>query len=238
MGISVRVIAVTAVAGAMCACTATKRMTDVGYRPPPGHYRLIVMEPDIQVGLLTVGGAVEPRADWTSRAHDSVIKALAQQQSTHGADVTVVASAEDLRYDPQKLADLVWLHKAVGDSIRIHKYLGLTLPTKANRFDWTLGEPAVELGRATHYDYALFLHAEDSFESSGRVALRVADFLGCALGGVCISGGEQFAFASLVDLKTGQIVWFNTLKSSVGDIRTEEGAQKMVNTLLRSISSG
>jgi len=238
MGISVRVLAVMAVAGVLCACTATKRMTDVSYHPPEGQYRLLVMEPDIQVGLLTAGGAVEPRADWTARAHDSVLKALSKQQSTHGADVKVVTTAEDLRYDPKKLADLVWLHKVVGDSIRIHKYLGIVLPTKAHRFDWTLGEPAVELGAATHYDYALFLYAEDSFESSGRAVLRVADFVGCALGGVCLSGGQQFAFASLVDLKTGQIVWFNTLKSSVGDLRTEEGAQKMVNTLLRSISSG
>jgi hypothetical protein len=51
-------------------------------------------------------------------------------------------------------------------------------------------------------------------------------------------GGQQVAFASLVDLKTGQVVWFNTLASSVGDIRTQEGADKMVKTLLESMSNG
>ena len=48
----------------------------------------------------------------------------------------------------------------------------------------------------------------------------------------------QVAFASLVDLKTGQIVWFNTLAATSGDIRTPEGAQKMVNSLLDTMEPG
>ncbi|HVY79502.1 MAG TPA: hypothetical protein VG994_00850 [Steroidobacteraceae bacterium] len=35
-----------------------------------------------------------------------------------------------------------------------------------------------------------------------------------------------------MDLKTGKVVWFNILSSSVGDIRSPEGAEKMVTTLL------
>jgi hypothetical protein len=46
------------------------------------------------------------------------------------------------------------------------------------------------------------------------------------------SGGVQAAFASLVDLKTGQVVWFNFLASQTGDIRTADGAETMVTALL------
>jgi hypothetical protein len=58
--------------------------------------------------------------------------------------------------------------------------------------------------------------------------------------GVCIApvGGQQIAFASLVDLKTGKVVWFNMLSSTVGDIRSPEGAEKMVATLLDKMKPG
>jgi hypothetical protein len=52
-----------------------------------------------------------------------------------------------------------------------------------------------------------------------------------------VSGGQQIAFASLVDLKTGKVVWFNVLSSTVGDIRTPEGANEMVGKLLQSLNS-
>jgi hypothetical protein len=52
-----------------------------------------------------------------------------------------------------------------------------------------------------------------------------------------VPGGQQVAFASLVDLKTGSVVWFNVLTSGVGDIRTPEGANQMVGKLLEKLTS-
>jgi hypothetical protein len=236
VAISVRLLAVMAVAVVLSGCTTTKRMADVHYHPPARGYRLIVMAPEVEVGLVTAGGVLEPRQDWTTQAHDSVVKALIAQQSGHGGNVIVVSSLSELRYDPTKLRDLMALHRVVGLSIGLHKYSGafLWLPTKSNHFDWTLGSEAVKMGSALHYDYALFVRAQDSFESSGRAALRVASIL---LGGAPLLGGQQLAYASLVDLKSGQVVWFNVLRSSVGDIRTPEGASKMVNNLLEGMSS-
>jgi hypothetical protein len=235
---SVRCLAVTAAVSVLCACNTTKQVADVAYHPPHGSYRLIVMEPDIELGLLTAGGIVEPRQDWTVQARESVLKALIAQQLAQRADVRVLASLDEVDYDPQRLSELLWLHKAVGTTIRWHKYSGSSLPTKDNRFDWTLGSEAVSFGTAVHYDYALFLHAENSFESSGRAALEAAGLPSCLVGFCVIApGGRQSAFASLVDLKTGQIVWFNTLHSAVGDIRKVESARKMVDTLLEGMSS-
>ena len=56
-------------------------------------------------------------------------------------------------------------------------------------------------------------------------------------GCVAVTGGQQIAFASLVDLKTGDVIWFNMLGSTVGDIHTPEGANHMVTKLLESINS-
>lgn len=232
-------VALAATALVLSACTTTQQVADIGFRPPEGSYKLIVMQPDISVGLLTAGGVVEPREDWTNQARENVLKALAAQQASRGGETRIAATREEAGGDPAAVADLVWLHKAVGRSIQLHKYLYSPLPTKKDRFDWTLGSQAVNYGTVTGNDYALFLHAEDSFASGGRMALQVAGFLSCAVG-VCVAtpGGQQVAFASLVDLKTGKVAWFNVLASSTGDIRTPEGAETMVKKLLDKMKPG
>ncbi len=223
----------------LAACTTTKQFADIGFRPPEGSYRMIVMRPDIAVGLLTAGGQVENRDDWTAQARANILIALAAQQAGHGGSVKIAATREATGADPVAVADLDRLHSAVGASIKLHKYAGQALPTKAGVFDWTLGQDAVAFGRTTGYDYALFLHAEDSFSSSGRVALQAVAFMGCMVG-VCLMppGGQQAAFASLVDLHTGQVVWFNALASSAGDMRTPDGAAKLVAGLLDTMKPG
>jgi hypothetical protein len=219
--------------------TTTRQVANADFRPPEGNYRLIVVQPDISVGVLTAGGIVEPHEEWTNQARENVLKALATQQAGRGGETKIAHTREETGADPRLVSDLIWLHKAVGASIQLHKYAMLTLPTKKDRFDWTLGEEAVAFGSATRYEYALFLRAEDSFSSGGRAALQVAGVLTCLLG-VCVipNGGQQIAYASLVDLKTGNIVWFNVLASGTGDIRSPEGAEKMVTALLGKMKPG
>jgi hypothetical protein len=53
-----------------------------------------------------------------------------------------------------------------------------------------------------------------------------------ALLGVGVPGGSQVGFASVVDLKTGDIVWFNRLIRPQGDLRTPEAAAETVKALV------
>jgi hypothetical protein len=217
------------------ACTSTRQFTDSGYKPPAGDYKLIIMQPDINVGVLTAGGLVEPREDWTNESREHILNALVSQQSERGGKTTVAAKLEDAGDNLEELNDMTALHNAVGGAIITHKYLAgpNSLPTKKGSFDWTLGKSAVDYGVGSDYDYALFLHVETSFASGGRKTLQVAGWLSCAVG-VCVgvTGGRQVAFASLVDLETGRLTWFNTLVSGVGDIREADGAADMVTRLL------
>jgi hypothetical protein len=80
-------------------------------------------------------------------------------------------------------------------------------------------------------DYAMFVFVRDSYSSSGRRALQVFG----ALAGISVQGGVQVGFASLVDLRTGNIVWFNRLISGTGDMRTERPAQRTVDELIKDI---
>lgn len=218
-------------------CTSVQKQTSTDFQPPQGNYTMVVMRPDISVSLLTAGGVTERREDWTNTARERVLRAIQQQQLARGGSAKVATRREDAGGTPEQVLELEQLHEVVGQSIRIHKFTPYgSLPTKKDKFDWTLGELAVSYGASSGYDYALFLYARDSFSSGGRQALQALGFLGCAVG-ICMvpGGGIQAGFASLVDLKTGNVVWFNHLVSEVGDIRTPEGAAKIVDRLLSSM---
>ena len=221
-------------------CVSTDQVADIQFTPPQGDYSLIVMRPDVTVGSMTIGGLIEPRAEWTEAARANLITALKAQQAGRGGRTTILETRAAAGANAELVADLERLHNAVGASIQLHKYSGQNLPTKRRQgVDWTLGQDAVRFGRATGHDYALFMYAEDSFASTGRVVLGVLGTAGCFVGFCApMSGGRQLAYASLVDLKTGDVVWFNVLQSQLGDIRTRAGADKMVERLLGRMKAG
>jgi hypothetical protein len=229
-------------------CVQTRQFADVQFEPPRGDYSLVVMRPDVRVGLITTGGMVEQRADWTEQARANLLRALTEQQAGRGGRTMIAETRSSFPgVSPETVAALERLHGAVGNSIALHKYMGANLPTKRRQgIDWTLGEDAVKFGRAVGMDYALFLYAEDSFASTGRTALQVIGLAGCFVGFCAPSGGGgQTAYASLVDLRTGEVVWFNVLQTSsmlpgvqMGDIRTPDGAAQMVERLLGRMRAG
>ena len=230
-------------------CVETRQYADMQFTPPQGDYKLLVLRPDISVGSITTGGMVEPRADWTEQARRSVTEALRAQQAARGAQTLFIERRTELPgVTADELAEVERINLAVAQSIVLHKYLGEYLPTKRGKgLDWTLGQDAVRLGQKTGYDYALFLHAEDQVASTGRVVLGVLGAAGCFVGFCApnIGGATQLNYASLVDLKTGQVVWFNVVRAGsqvpgikFGDLRTPAGAEQMIERLLGRMKPG
>ena len=244
-GLAATVAACIAVSG----CVQTRQFADLQFTPPGGDYKLLVLRPDVTVGSLTTGGMVEPRADWTDQARASIVAALKAQQAGRGGNVTIIEHRNALPgIGEQELADVERLNLAVDQSIVDAKYLGDYLPTKRRvGLDWTLGQDAVKLGQKTGYDYALFMHAEDEVASKGRIALGVLGLAGCFIGFCApnVGGQQQLDYASLVDLHTGEVVWFNVVTAGsqipgikFGDLRTPEGAAQMVDRLLGRMKPG
>jgi hypothetical protein len=233
----------------LSACVQTQQYADLQFTPPEGDYKLLVLRPDVSVGSLTTGGMVEPRADWTEAARANIIAALKAQQSARGGQLLIVEHRSEVPgVAAQDLADVERLNQAVDESIVLAKYLGDYLPTKRGKgLDWTLGEDAVALGDKSGFDYALFLHAEDQVASTGRVLLGVLGAAGCIVGFCApnVGGANQLDYASLVDLKTGKVVWFNVVEAGsevpgikFGELRTPEGAAQMVERLLGRMKPG
>jgi len=214
-------------------CAQTKSFLTSGAAPEhTGTARILLMAPDIEVAELTAAGLLEPKKDWTIVAASNVDLALDEVLAAYDTSIVKYKADDDgAAYDDPDI-QLIKLHEAVGTTILLHKYIpALALPTKKDTFDWSLGEGASALGQKYQADYALFIYLRDSFSSGGRVALI---FVG-ALFGVGVPGGSQVGFASLVDLRNGDIVWFNRLASGTGDLRDPKLAREATEALLSKI---
>lgn len=201
-----------------------------------GEARILLMPADIQLSELTAGGVLEPKADWTEAARNYLTTALREEQSARQiriVDYDESAVPPDRRDEVHQLAKL---YSTVGQAIFVHQFGGpLQLPTKAKGFDWSLGPSVIALRQQYGADYALLTYVRDSYSSAGRKALMAVGVVAAAFTGVgvIVPGGRQVAFISLVDLETGDIVWFNRIIRTNGDLRDTDGAHGTAKDLLQ-----
>lgn len=211
----------------LSACAQTQHVRPANVRADAALGRgadILIVEPDVEISELLASGLQEVRADWTEAARTHVSAALDGLLADRGASTRHFnyADANDIA---QAQRQIVLLHEAVGQSVLMHRYIGVVLPSKGDAFDWTLGSGARQLDPTARY--ALFVYLRDSHASAGRKAM-----LALSLIGVGVSLGQQIGFASLVDLNDGRLVWFNLLLSPTGDLRTADAARKAVDLLL------
>jgi hypothetical protein len=195
--------------------------------------KIVVFRPDVQVGTMQTAGIDEPNVDWTATGRDNIQKAMQAQAAAQGLEMTFLSdldgpSAELLNQNRA-------LFTAVASAVSLHGFTS-RLPTKMEkigskkswRMDWTLGQQATRLRDLTGGDYALFLYSHDAYSSGGRKAAVIF----AAMWGVAVPFGIHEGYAGLVDLRTGDLVWFNANPTIGGDPRQTEGAVKRVAELL------
>ncbi|HUN46718.1 MAG TPA: hypothetical protein VMU85_09365 [Stellaceae bacterium] len=215
---------------AISACQSTTLPQTKELNRGAGETRVILMPPDVQLSELDAGGVLEPKADWTEAAKRDMVTAFHAQGTERNL---VMVDYDESKLPPDKaeaLHSVTKLYAAVGLSIFAHQYPGaLQLPTKQHSFDWSLGPSVAVLREQYGADYALLTYARDSYSTGGRIALQV---VAAAVVGVGIPGGTQLAFVSLIDLRTGDIIWYNRLLRQTGDLRGEKAARGTVATLM------
>ena len=208
--------------------TATHRQTPELQRTQ-GVSRIVLMPLDVELAHVTAGGLQEPDATWTEQALHNIRAVLAQEAPSWNVELVDFNPDRGTLEERETSLALVKLHRAVGNAIMVHEYTpNFALPSKKGKFDWSLGPEAAAIARSQHADYAMFLFVRDTYATGGRVALMVV----AAAFGVGIPGGGQVGFASVVDLRTGEIVWFNRLVRSTGDLRTPQAAAETVKSLV------
>lgn len=189
---------------------------------------ILIMTPDVKYYLLTAGGVSQPHAEWTEAAKKNFSNAL--QDFAKERDTKIIVPGEE-----NQLSDIEImyqkLYSAVGTSILIHHFGYSKLPTKQGSFDWSLGPGTQAIAEKYGANYALFSYYRDYQASEGRVAFAVL----AAIAGVGMSTGRESGFASLVDLRTGNIVWFNKVTTGVGELKDKDGARATIDVLFKSL---
>ena len=187
-----------------------------------------IIPTDIELFEISAGGVLEPKADWTEAALKHFKAALNEKKKSLG-----IKSIELTDKDADDVAEINALHAAVARSIALHHFGPgfYNLPTKEGKLDWSLGEVTREIKKKTGADYALFSWIRDSYASGERVMTIILLAL-LSRGQAVAGGGAQGGYASLVELDTGRVLWFNRLARGTGDLREADKAAETLNALL------
>ena len=193
--------------------------------------RVLLMPPDIRYYLITAGGVSEPHAEWTDAARGNFSVAVQDYAREIGTELVVM---DDADMSPSEVS-YSELHQAVGLTVLSNHFGYLKLPTKntgdERNFDWSLGPGVAEFADEYDADYGLFVFYRDEQASGGRVAFAVL----AAAAGAAVSTGSEYGFASLVDLRSGDLVWFNVVGAGSGELRDPAGAHAAVDMLFKDI---
>lgn len=223
--------AVLAIALGGCAGSQPQRATTAHVRPA-SEARVLLMPPDVETGIVTAAGMYKPRADWTEAAQKHLGAAIAAELSARAARVVAYNSPLAAEH-----VQTVKLAEALERTLLTHVHsarmnTGARLPTKKSGLDWTLGEAVAPLRATYDADYVLFVHVRDQSPSAGRTAANVAMVL---LFGAVGTSDDQAGFATLLDLRTGQLLWTNLAGNAFGDVREAAGAASAARALLADL---
>ena len=215
---------------ALAACQTTGDPPPNLQRSADGVVSLVLIEPEIEVGLITAGGVFESRADWTTSVTTNVLAALKTEGDKRKLDLTAI-NLSDLQLDEQQKVEAARkIHRRVALAKAFHE-LGpaYNLPTKGKRYVALIGKQDIAPVRnLTEHRYAAMLSIRDSYTSGGRAA---AIFAAALLFGANVQGGQTQGYLSLVDLETSRIIW-QTAVPIQSELRTKDGAKKMINIIL------
>jgi len=107
---------------------------------------------------------------------------------------------------------------------------------RAKDFDYTLGPGLAPLAEHTGIDAAMIVIGSDYISTAGRKAAMVMGVLVGALAGAAIvpSGGVSFVSVGVVDMRTGNLLWFGTDQSGTTDFRNERDLHEMLDRMFQT----
>jgi hypothetical protein len=225
------VLCLIALAG--CATSRTSVHRDLAQADRPLPRKVLLLPVEIRVHEISVGGVVEKVDDWSDQASANArkyIKSLATSRN-----VFQVVEAPALRADDKAQLDQ---HVALYEVVAGSADLALMSPIAAWRerakdFDYSLGPGLKPLADHTGIDAAMILTGTDYISSAGRkAAMAMGVLLGALGGGIFIpQGGVSFVSVGVVDMRTGNLLWFATDQSGTTDLRNEQDVQRMLEQM-------
>jgi hypothetical protein len=231
------IVALTLALGA-CAGAPSKTAVHEGLARDPASmpHKILLLPAEVRVHEISTGGVVEQVDAWSTTASghaDAFVRALAAEK---GAFELVESPA----LSPQQEAVLDQ-HIALYDQVAGSAYIARAsmFPAwreRAKTFDYTLGPGLKPLADKTGIEAAMIISGSDYISSAGRKAAMVmGTIVAAALGVVVVpQGGTSFISVGVVDLRTGDLLWFGTDQSQATDLRNESDLKKMLDGLFQT----
>ncbi len=175
------------------------------------HKKISLISTDIELTKINSNSLRNTNAQWTLKAENNIRHSLNQLLVNQGNEFLIYKIPS--RESNADLIELISLQGLVNQSIL--SYFQVQLPSK-NNFDWSIGPDAKLLKNSSGADYGLFL----SFRAGFNAAADTLNY--------------QVGMFSLVDLTSGQTVWFTLQSNRQSDIRDREKAFLVIRDMLKT----
>lgn len=211
-----------------------------GYFQAP---KVVYMMPsDVKQFKITAGGVTEEMDEWEADTnHQLRLRIKNTLESSGSINVTVVDKAPIDEQLVQFLNEQNGLYRAVAQSIIMHTYTpGSIFKHKLNCFDYSLGPRVGEINDFVSADSILFVGGKRTYWTGGRILLTACAMLAGAAVGASVMPVPipDWLAVTLVDAKTGDIIWFRYLgqpESGIGDLREPQVIEKSVDILFKDL---
>ena len=211
---------------------ASVHQSIAGKSEHPMPRKMLLLPADIRVHEVSAGGIVEKVDDWTDQANGHAAKAIRQI----GASGNLFQVKEMPALAPEDKAALEQ-HVALYELVAVSADFSRSGPfapwrERARNFDYTLGPGLQKLAESGDIDAAVVVIGSDYISSAGRKAQMALGVLAAALLGAAVipQGGISYVSVGVVDLRSGDLLWFSTNRGPQNDLREESNVQ---NTLAR-----
>jgi len=222
---------------AACATGSSAVHKTVSATPDKPMPRKVLLLPvEINVHEISAGGVVEKVNAWSETASSHANAFLRDLARGKGAFDLIEGPALEPA-QKARLDQYIALYEVVAGSAFIAQHSPFEVwQQRAREFDYTLGPGLGPLADATGTDAAMVVIGSDYISSAGRRAAMVMGMILGAVSGVVVvpQGGISFVSVGVVDLHTGDLLWFGTEQGQATDLRNEADVRRMLEGLFRT----
>ena len=243
-----------ALAGALLASACQVQQTAIrkdiskeSERPLP--HRVLLAEPDIRVHEISAGELVEEVREWSQKASGEAVKSV-EGLAQASAMFEVVQPSRLSDAERGTLDQYASLYALVsGSAYSAQHSMYSAWQKRAAEFDYTLGPGMDGIRKNAKLDAVVFVVGTDYISSASRKAamaigytLDVLGVLGSVLspygkptGHIGPESKPAFLSAGIVDMHTGELLWYSTeLRSGSDDLRDPAVVKSLVEDLFKT----
>jgi hypothetical protein len=237
---SLRIAAALAGAVLIAGCATqdtsiNKSLSRQSDRPLPR--RILLAQPDIRVHEVSTGGVIEKVDEWSNKASDEAAKSLeALAQSTNMFELVPPSKLSDAQRATLEQYSALYILVA-GSASLAQRSPYAAWKDRAADFDYTLGPGLSGVAGEQKLDAVVFVVGTDHISSAGRKAAMVVGVLAAAFTGVMIipSSIPSFLTAGVVDMRTGDVLWFSTeTRAGADDLRDPAVLKSVIDGLFKT----